>query len=144
MSTTPSRFNRTRSSDSEAPSPEKPLAAPERAASAPAATSAPSRVVSHSHTADASELNRLQERLTKVQRERVKWEVELDATRKILQECEAAAQKLGIHSLEDMIAYVEELEKKDAEERERFEAELANEEALLNSISQQLSDLERE
>lgn len=134
MSTTPSsRFNRSaRPSEDEGVKPK--IAEP---------------VATHVHSSSQNlstpqELIVLQERLQKVQRERMQREVELTAAQKVLQECEAAALKMGINSLEEMEAYVQKLQEQDAAELEKFEAQLDEEEQMLARVSQQLSDLERE
>lgn len=129
----PSRFNRTRSPEGET--------SPVSAASETPKTSSETRIVNAPSTQD---LTLLQNRLARVQRERMQREVELKNTEKAIQECEAAARKLGINSLEEMEAFVQRLEDEDSAAQERFAQQLESEEALLQRISQQLADLERE
>lgn len=100
-------------------------------------------VHSHNH-GTPEELAELQNRLNKVQRERLQREVELKAAAKALQECEEMAKKLNIHSLEEMEAYVQRLQEEDVAALNTFEEKLATEEELLKSIAQQMADLERE
>lgn len=130
----PSRFNRTRSPEGDT-SPISTTSTETTKASSPRTVSAP---------AQAQDLTLLQNRLARVQRERMEREVELRNTEKAIQECEAAARKLGINSLEEMEAFVQRLEDEDREAQERFAQQLESEEALLQRISQQLADLERE
>lgn len=143
---TSSRFHRTRASDTDQ-SPVTPSAqqrpASEQRPAAPARSLPQANPHTHS-TSSIQDLNVLQERLTRVQRERVQREVELKATEKTIQECEAAARKLGINSLEEMEEYVQRLEQEDIAAQETFEQQLEAEETLLHKITQQLSDLERE
>lgn len=138
----PSRFNRTRSAEDEAtvsPTPSEPQRPTvSRTVSAPPYTS------QNVPTQSAQDLTALQNRLVRVQRERLQRELELNNTEKAIQECEAAAKKLGINSLEEMEAFVKQLEAEDIAAQERFAQELESEEALLQRISQQLADLERE
>lgn len=135
---TPSRFNRTRSSDTE----QTPVAAEAPHQKTAPVVSAPR--ATHAHNGNVQDLNVLQNRLVKVQRERLQREIELDTTQKTIQECEDAARKLGINSLDEMEAFVQRLEAEDIAAQEKFEQELESEEALLQRISQQLADLERE
>lgn len=132
----PSRFNRTRSPEGDT-SPISTTSTETTKASSPRTVSAPAQ-------AQAQDLTLLQNRLARVQRERMEREVELRNTEKAIQECEAAARKLGINSLEEMEAFVQRLEDEDREAQERFAQQLESEEALLQRISQQLADLERE
>lgn len=140
----PSRFNRTRSGEDEAvsvsPTPSE-AQRPTVSRSASAPSQAPSQNVPPQ---SAQDLTALQNRLVRVQRERLQRELELNNTEKAIQECEAAAKKLGINSLEEMEAFVKQLEAEDIAAQERFAQELESEEALLQRISQQLADLERE
>jgi len=136
----PSRFNRTRSAEddntvSSAPPETQRPTVPSRATNAPSVNMA---------SQSAQDLTALQNRLVRVQRERLQRELELNNTEKAIQECEAAAKKLGINSLEEMEAFVKQLEAEDIAAQERFAEELEAEEALLQRISQQLADLERE
>lgn len=130
----PSRFNRTRSTEGDT--------SPISTTSTETTKASTSRIVSA--PAQAQDLTLLQNRLARVQRERMEREVELRNTEKAIQECEAAARKLGINSLEEMEAFVQRLEDEDSEAQERFAQQLEAEEALLQRISQQLADLERE
>lgn len=136
----PSRFNRSRSSEddntvSPAPIETQRPTAPSRATNTSSSNTAPQ---------SAQDLTVLQNRLVRVQRERLQRELELKTTEKAIQECEAAAKKMGINSLEEMEAFVKRLEAEDIAAQERFAQELEAEEALLQRISQQLADLERE
>lgn len=96
------------------------------------------------HNGTPEELAELQNRLNRVQRERLQREVELKAAQKALQECEEMAKKLNIHSLEEMEAYVRRLQEEDEAALNTFEEQLTQEEELLKSIAQQMADLERE
>lgn len=110
---------------------------------AAAASPAPIPSATHSHGDNAALFAQLQERLTKVQQQRMRREVELNAATKAIQECQEAAQKIGISSLEELEAYVTKLEEEDAKALEEFMEQLDAEETLLASIEQQLADLER-
>lgn len=133
----PSRFNRTRSPESDA----SPSYSTEET---PQSSSTPTPAVRETTAQGAQDLTLLQTRLTRVQRERMQRELELTNIEKAIQECEAAAKKLGINSLEEMEALVQRLENEDRAAQERFAQQLEAEEALLQRISQQLADLERE
>lgn len=130
-----SRFNRTRSPEGDT--------GPSTTSSENPKASSPARTM-NAPVAQAQDLTLLQNRLARVQRERMEREVELRNTEKAIQECEAAARKLGINSLEEMEAFVQRLEEEDSAAQERFAQQLESEEALLQRISQQLADLERE
>lgn len=143
---TPSRFARTRPSDAEQTTLSTDLStdnAAQNTPQKPAPAVAPAKAA-HVHNSNVQDLTVLQNRLVKVQRERLQREIELDTTQKTIQECEEAARKLGINSLEEMEAFVQRLEAEDIAAQEKFEQELESEEALLQRISQQLADLERE
>lgn len=136
---TPSRFNRTQNLDADTQAQNS-----ETNAGSIVTDQKAFQAKTSQSALEAKDLHQLQERLTKVQRERAQREFELNATQKTIQECEEAALKLGIKSLEEMEEYVRRLEAEDIAAQERFAQELEAEEALLQRISQQLADLERE
>lgn len=100
-----------------------------RSASAPAQTGG-----STAHYQD------MLKRLETLRDRRKRHEFELERSEREIAECKAQAQALGVETLEDLEALVERQEAEDREALAKFEAELNEEEALLDGIDQRLAD----
>lgn len=133
--TTPSRFQRT-PVGSTTPEPTS------AAGPTPAAPGAPSVAAPHATAPQGAALQDLQERLRKVQERRMRREIDRDRWAQDVAECEAEARALGVSSIEELRQRVEQIKAEDAAALRAFETALDQEEALLNSIDQQLAQVD--
>ena len=88
----------------------------------------------------AADYQDMLKRLETLRDRRKRHEFELERSEREIAECKVQAQALGVETLEDLEALVERQEAEDREALAKFEAELNEEEALLDGIDQRLAD----
>lgn len=109
-----------------------PRQAPSPAASAPAA---------HPHANDAG-FERLVAEHQELSTRRTRLQVLHEQAVVRSKQCQAEAAKLGIGSLEELQARIEEAQQEDQRVRQDFEARLKSERDLQETVSQRLADLD--
>lgn len=89
------------------------------------------------------DIENLKQRLARAQERKMRRELELEQTKKELEECAQNAKNLfGVESLDELEEFVLRAEEEDKLNMEAFIAQLLEEEERLNVIEQRLKDLD--